>query len=615
MPGNTLTFPEVIGPKRIEYKMDKELATLFYDTMNIIAPKNQDNNSDSLKYYRYRATEHLNEKFHTRYTGKNMTVQRSSEQLANIMQIMLVKRLESSFAAFKKSLENLKRYTENMIQMWKDDSIFICPDLNINDELLNKKSSYEAIQNKIKDLTDKGKNTKKQNAEYKQKDFNKNYIDLLNKDLKIIKGLVKRWNKNDYDPKLDVFKEKLTTEILNKETNKSQKLVIFSEAIDTVNVLKEALKKYNPLVITSANRKDCEQKIKENFDANYSGEHKNEHNIIITTEVLAEGINLHRANVILNYDTPWNATRLIQRIGRVNRIGSKYDKIYVYNFYPSAEGDKEINLVRNAYTKLQSFHTMFGEDYRIFSEEEELAEGNFYNKYIDGEESPEQEFINDLKEFKNTNKNRYDELLKIEDKTLQSARYNETNKSLFIVKNDNYPDGLNIIVDAKNESEQVSDIDMLKFSRCAINTNSVSLPENIKEQEESAIKCFNRSAHKFFGMEKRTNNKISKIIKEAQGIIYNLSNETNITLTQESKKLLEQVYEQVCNGDSGIAEYITPLQDEIDNLSKTNDINSISNEINEMITNHFNNFNNNSKKGKNKDSEPYVYISVSKIKK
>lgn len=188
-------------------------------------------------------------------------------------------------------------------------------------------------------------------------------------------------------------------------------------------------------------------------------------------------------------------------------------------------------------------------------------------------------------------------------------------KSLFIVKNDNYPDGLNIIVDAKNESEQVSDIDMLKFSRCAINTNSVSLPENIKEQEESAIKCFNRSAHKFFGMEKRTNNKISKIIKEAQGIIYNLSNETNITLTQESKKLLEQVYEQVCNGDSGIAEYITPLQDEIDNLSKTNDINSISNEINEMITNHFNNFNNNSKKGKNKDSEPYVYISVSKIKK
>ncbi|GIV43105.1 MAG: hypothetical protein KatS3mg035_0228 [Bacteroidia bacterium] len=93
---------------------------------------------------------------------------------------------------------------------------------------------------------------------------------------------------------------------------------------------------------------------------------KNDYDIIITTEVLAEGINLHRSNIIVNYDVPWNATRLMQRIGRVNRIGSKAEQIFVYNFYPSAHGDKQIQLVNNALRKLQAFHTAFGEDNKIF---------------------------------------------------------------------------------------------------------------------------------------------------------------------------------------------------------------------------------------------------------
>jgi Superfamily II DNA and RNA helicases len=60
--------------------------------------------------------------------------------------------------------------------------------------------------------------------------------------------------------------------------------------------------------------------------------------------VLAEGVNLHRANVIVNYDSPWNATRLMQRIGRVNRIGSTANAIHNYMFYPSDPGDAIISL-------------------------------------------------------------------------------------------------------------------------------------------------------------------------------------------------------------------------------------------------------------------------------
>ena len=94
-------------------------------------------------------------------------------------------------------------------------------------------------------------------------------------------------------------------------------------------------------MVTAANRNRLEQTIKENFDANFDSDSMR-YNIIITSDVLAEGVNLHRSNVIVNYDSPWNATRLMQRIGRVNRIGSVAPNIYNYMFYPSQQGDKEI---------------------------------------------------------------------------------------------------------------------------------------------------------------------------------------------------------------------------------------------------------------------------------
>ena len=97
-----------------------------------------------------------------------------------------------------------------------------------------------------------------------------------------------------------------------------------------------------------------------------------DYNIILTTDVLAEGVNLHRANVIVNYDTPWNSTRLMQRIGRVNRIGSVSKHIYNYVFYPSREGNREINLNQIALSKIQTFHSTFGEDNQIYSKEEIL---------------------------------------------------------------------------------------------------------------------------------------------------------------------------------------------------------------------------------------------------
>ena len=119
--------------------MDDELARLFADTMSIIAPSEVEKirSDEWLRYYRYRAIEyfvdHANEQKHM--ARGNRGVGDIAGQLATIMQVMLVKRLESSFTAFKRSLLNLRRYTDNMISMWERDTIFICPQIDINREL------------------------------------------------------------------------------------------------------------------------------------------------------------------------------------------------------------------------------------------------------------------------------------------------------------------------------------------------------------------------------------------------------------------------------------------------------------------------------------------------
>lgn len=433
-----LHFPDIVGPNKLEYKMNARLAELFYRTMNLIEPTEemQRNHEDYIQFMRYRATEYLVPELKERYTGRNMTAEKSSSHLARIMQIMLVKRLESSFAAFRESLENLQRYTDNMITMWENDSIFICPNLDINHEMnlklkRQKDKTYTMercfmdIRAKIDRLTRDGRNEKSQNAEYRRADFNPLYFERLLSDKQIIDELVTDWQKYHNDPKLTRFLTALTPELFNPASNKPHKLVIFSEAIATVDELEDQIlsldQGYRVLKITAANREAMEDTIRANFDANYPQEKwRNDYDIIITTEVLAEGINLHRANTILNYDTPWNATRLIQRIGRVNRIGSREEKVFVYNFFPSQEGNEEINLVDRAYVKLQSFHTLFGEDNKVFSEEEELSKVD-YKRLLEDEKSPFTDFISELRNYQETHPERFAQICE-EPLPLYSAR-------------------------------------------------------------------------------------------------------------------------------------------------------------------------------------------------
>ena len=341
---NTLIFPEVVPPIALEYQLNDELSDLFRDTMESIAPDIENGElfpTNALGYYRYRAIQYLNkDENKERYRGKgSLDTDRIANQLANIMRILLVKRMESSKDAFTISLSNLLQYTNNMIKMWENGIIFICPKFDVNKEFEGQ-NDWNTIANniraKIEKLNNEGHNDKQSNAEYVIDDFEEEFIKLLRHDRDVLQSLVNRWNATKSDPKKTRFRKELRH--ILPESDPTKKLVIFTESADTLESIAEVVEEEigKPLCITAKNLKEKQQDIRENFDANYGkkeGEtQKDDYQVLISTDVLAEGVNLHRAYTIINYDTPWNSTKLMQRIGRVNRIGSESSCIYIYNF-------------------------------------------------------------------------------------------------------------------------------------------------------------------------------------------------------------------------------------------------------------------------------------------
>lgn len=396
-------FPKVEHPIENRYELNEHLATLFESAMNTLEKE--------LSYARYKAIAYLKPEV---ANGLYDNAELISYSLSSIRKNGLVKRLESSFYAFQISLLNFRQANKHMIDMFSRGKVFIAPDLDINN-LLEAGLSDEEIEEK---LNAKAEDNPK-NSVFHADDFRPEYIELLQHDQEILEQLCNDWEgiTDDDDSKFAKFNELLKHELFRTERNPEQKLVVFSESVDTVKYLERRINRPDVLVISADNRGKLFKTICENFDANYKTK-LNQYNIILTTDVLAEGVNLHRANVIVNYDTPWNSTRLMQRIGRVNRIGSASKHIYNYVFYPSREGNREINLTQIALSKIQTFHSTFGEDNQIYSQEEILERdmGKLFDEGIEREKedrNQELPFYEELRSLYMTNRREYNRIAKL----------------------------------------------------------------------------------------------------------------------------------------------------------------------------------------------------------
>ena len=470
-------FPDVKSPHKIYYQLDAELEALYDKTIMYLSDK-----INGLKYYRYQAIKYLKASKKSKYKKADMI----SIQLASIMKMLLVKRIDSSFYAFKQSLRRYYEANKVMLDMFDNGTIYIAPNLKVN-ELLSEGKEDELIK-----LIEEAKYTDPTIEVCTSDDFEDGFEDGIKADNAILEELVSLWDAVDADPKLDIFIQYLKDTLLDKSINHEGKLVIFSESKETTKYLYDSLidHGFDKIMTVQSDNRDAQMSLlKENFDANYKGDKKNDYNIVISTEVLAEGVNLHRANVIVNYDTPWNSTRLMQRIGRVNRIGSTAKEVHIFNFFPTSKVNDDIELEKKAKMKLFAFHAALGEDSQIYSTDENPESFGLFDQEVDEERDERLRYLMWLRQLKHDDP----DLIKRISKLPLRARTGRKSKfipgSTIVFIRNKRRDAF-IFVREDNSIEELTFLEAVKEFEARIDEKSIPLHDMHHEQVKTALNAF-----------------------------------------------------------------------------------------------------------------------------
>ena len=274
--------------------------------------------------------------------------------------------------------------------------------------------------------------------------------------------------------------------------------------------------------------------------------------------MLAEGINLHSSNIVVNYDIPWNATRLMQRIGRVNRIGTEADKIYIYNFFPTVKTDDEIELNKKAFIKLQSFHSALGEDSQIYSQEEEFESFGLFEKLPSEETDERLEYLSEIRKFKEQNP---EDFKKIQNMPLRArtGRKDKTRKDATVCYLKNNKRDSFFYVNPDNTIDELSFVETAKIFHAISSEQSFKLHENHHSQINIALKTFNDEISLTALGDKRT---VKLGPNEANAIALLNDNARSEFADKEEKKLLKAAITAIKHGT------FQKLQREVNKLRK-----------------------------------------------
>jgi len=371
-------------PEELEYDLS-ELKDLYMTTLDRI--NKSEGSSDDV--YRFKAAryspvlyikEESKDKLAKELEDKtgvkfNLLLGRQTN-ISSFMRHLLVARFESSVAAFKASLGYMIQSSEHMLR-WIDQrrKIPVFKKGNLPDVSAFYDTSDDGME-EIEELFEKYE--ARGFFEIDMKYVKDSFVTDVKADVQLLKNLQEQWFGKDNmiksDPKLDSFIRIVRKQMKN---DPNRKLVVFSEFADTVNYLGKALvnaglpaMKYTSADATSAN-KDL---IRANFDAGLKPAlQQNDFCILVATDAISEGYNLHRAGAIFNYDIPYNPTRVIQRIGRINRINKKvFDQLYIYNYFPTDVGEAETRTKEISTLKMAMIHAIMGEDTKALTKEEDL---------------------------------------------------------------------------------------------------------------------------------------------------------------------------------------------------------------------------------------------------
>lgn len=335
--GSLINFPDRVL-ENVDYELEKTYQGMYKDISHIITEEL------TMAYYRileYKKVEKLS-------TEEEMLKGRMIA-LEGIFKTILLKRLESSVEAFRKSVDNQIKFLEKLGRYLEKGKL-------LRKELFNKyvvgldEESLEEIKIKLEDIN--------------LDDYDKEGLfDDIKKDEQLLKKIYKKVAPitPEKDAKLIRFKEMLYKLV------KEGQIVVFTYYADTLEYISQDLKedlKFEKFNIESISGKVPSTKRGEIIDDFFD----KKTDILLSTDVLSEGMNLQTAQFVINYDLHWNPTRMIQRAGRIDRIGSPFKEIYVYNFFPEKELEDLLRLVSILQGKIRNIDSSIGLDQTILGE-------------------------------------------------------------------------------------------------------------------------------------------------------------------------------------------------------------------------------------------------------
>jgi len=374
------------------YDINKVYQRKYEKIVNLI-------DKDNLTFARYSVGLYVKEKYKDIQIYKDLGI--AGTKLVGLIRTLLLKRMESSLEAFKQSINHyinshkifLKLIDEGIIPIG-DVSYKAMYDIAKDDpDSINDPETIEEFRKKIKDAGE---------IQYKFEAFN---IDKLTLDIQndietfeTIDGLIHRltWKTDD---KLQRLQNLLDNEYLGK------KILIFTEFATTAKYLDDYTKwkgVKEQVDSTTGNSIECARLFDpDNNPSNNPRPKKSEEiSLLIATDVLAEGVNLQAGQVIINYDFHWNPTRLIQRAGRIDRIGSKNEFVTVHNFLLDPEMEQDLHLEYSVDNKINNIQKIIGEDYKILKEDEQINTEDIYAIYNGDDSILEREEVNPLEPSK-----------------------------------------------------------------------------------------------------------------------------------------------------------------------------------------------------------------------
>ncbi|MDQ3257006.1 MAG: phospholipase D-like domain-containing protein, partial [Acidobacteriota bacterium] len=370
-----LKFPEVANPQAAFYELDDHENEVFTRTIELL--------TQGFSYARYRPL--------TYYEGASESELTGQRNLAKFMKILLVKRLESSFYAFRLSVNRFISSYERFIKEFQNGFVYISKKHTNRVFEMLEAEDFEAVERLIDE--DKAQ-------QLSADDFSEYFLLDLESDLGILREVAAAWDTIERDPKWECLRGMLRT----NPNFKRDKLILFTESKETADYLGRKFKEElgsQVIALSGDSTQATRELVIQNFDAR-AFKPKNDYRILVTTEVLSEGVNLHRSNTVINYDIPWNPTRMIQRVGRVNRVDTEFDTIYTYNFFPTKQSNDLIKLREAAEAKIQAFIEMLGADARLLTEGEEIKSHDLFQRLtsketITGEDEDEESELEFLK--------------------------------------------------------------------------------------------------------------------------------------------------------------------------------------------------------------------------